>query len=231
MTRVAIFVASLAVVAIGIHLSRQISGCTGSFRFQYTSALSAIYGGRADGELCARLVMELLDLDVAAAKLGLSKDHLRRRLRTDVFSASAHQPDCRVTYRGRDDSETMVVLNVLVATLVETLVRSAEEDRRQVQRFLREKLAEITEKRLVAESSDATIVRGLERQIEQLNELLEATPEKHTAVSCSDYMKRVGDRPFQSTQQVRALELQCRESKPIGISAWPQLAERCESKT
>lgn len=209
MHRAIIVAVALALLAGGVIVYVQSQGCSGTFRFHYTSRLSQImsmYEGGADARQCELLAEELLNMNAAAVKSGMSQDQLAGRLVVDAFQADALGPDCRITYTGKDASETMSVLNVLVGGFVEELALNAREEREQIREFLREEIVELAQRKTNAESSDTAAsaetwtVDQLEDAIERLNEFVEAGPESPTVAS------------------------------PIVITQWPQLSASCETK-
>lgn len=209
------------------------------------SAIIAMQGGGIGMRQCDLLANELLDLDIAAVELGLSRENLQNRLDIDGFPLDGLQTDCRVTYSGRDESDTLNVLNALAKMFVKNSVRMASEERARIDEFAQDYLAEIAERRTIADSPDGEttvneqkwIITGdvenwsigrVESVIARLNTILNTEHEKPTEASCVEYLDRLDDYP---SEALHTLDTRCRESKPIGIEEWPKLAERCESSS
>ncbi|MGI9204423.1 MAG: hypothetical protein ACR2Q3_10460 [Woeseiaceae bacterium] len=242
MNRLTIVVLAIAVIVGSVLLSSVNSGSSGSFQFHYTSPISALlstYLGGTSTQECEYLAKDLFDLEIAATEIGVSRKQLTHRLEIDTYPPDALAPDCRVTFRGESGSDTMIGLRILVVEFVKGMSRKAQDERTVLTKFLQETRAEITQRRALAQSSNGKPASDRKRWkitgdveswtaveyeevLEQLNQALTTVDENPSEVACIEFLDWLDKQP---TDHSRALEAQCRDSKPIGITQWPQLAE------
>ena len=116
------------VVALGVALYEEDPSCSGSIGFPYTDPLSAIYTGSETEEVvrqCEFLVAELIDFETIAAQADRSEADVVEQLSVDALRRQPYSLQCRITYLGRDNLETIMVLNWTADALVEGVISAA----------------------------------------------------------------------------------------------------------
>ena len=214
----------LAAIAIGAILIHRAQACIGGFHIRYTSPISPIVlsqSRRVESHECSLLVDELIDLELAALRLKLTTDELRSRLTVEALSPAGLQFECRIAYRGKDESETNDVLNQLLELLVESTLRSARQNKARTIAFVKNYLAEIVERRgasrpLAERSLEADpnwsigsdvenwTAGELASVIERMNAALSTEHEEPTEASCVKYDKQRHKSPSQQLLELPA---------------------------
>ncbi len=244
MNRLTSIAIALTVLVGGLLLFRGSTGCSGSFEFVYTSPLSAIISTNADGEEskhCEHLARELLNLDLAATEIGVSRSQLSRRVKIDGYPTDTRDSICRIIYRGDGVSNTRLGISALMVGFLHGMLQYAEAERARVKETIRQAREEITQRTMLAQSSTGATnidkkqwafggdVEGwtaeeYENVLERLRQSLAVENEKLSELFCVEYFEKIRSHP---TDQNQALEAQCRDSKPIGITQWPELTDNC----
>ena len=120
----------------------------------------------------------------------------------------------------------------------------AVDERLKIKEYAKKSLAEIIERRAISSSTvpggrsderewklhgdvENWTVDELNDVMKRLNSVVEAPDVEPNVAACGEYLDK---RENETSNVLRALLKQCRESEPLGITVWPAISAECRSE-